>query len=146
MPAADASGAADPLGELLAGRYRDPRTGELLAAAARSVVIEDSLDGGEAELVEALGVGRRLAVVSDVDTFAALGERVQRALASRFTVLPVTLGREPHADVETLARLAAALDPRLDAVIAVGSGTINDLCKLAARDRGVPQLVFATAP
>jgi glycerol-1-phosphate dehydrogenase [NAD(P)+] len=146
MPAADASGAADPLGELLAGRYRDPHTGELLAAAARSLVIDDSLEGREAELVDALGLGRRLAIVSDVDTFAALGERVERALASRFTVQRVTLGREPHADVETLARLAAALDPRLDAVVAVGSGTINDLCKLAARDRGLPQLVFATAP
>src|SRR6185295_482865 len=44
------------------------------------------------------------------------------------------------------AQLAGRLDPQLDAVVAVGSGTINDLCKLAARDRGVPQLVFATAP
>ena len=147
MPAADASAAAaDPLGELLAGRYRDPETGEVFAAAARSVVIEDSLAGSEADLVAALGIGRRLAVVSDVDTFAALGERVERALASRFTVQRVTLGREPHADVETLAKLAGALDTRLDAVIAVGSGTINDLCKLAARDRELPQLVFATAP
>jgi len=31
-------------------------------------------------------------------------------------------------------------------VVAVGSGTINDLCKLAALQRGCPQLVFATAP
>jgi glycerol-1-phosphate dehydrogenase [NAD(P)+] len=136
----------DPLAALLAGRYRDPETGERLAAAARAVVIEDSLAGREADLVAALGVGPRLAVVSDVDTHAALGERVERALASRFTVQRVVLGREPHADAETLARLSAGLDAALDAVVAVGSGTINDLCKLAARDRGIPQLVFATAP
>src|SRR5262249_16904621 len=119
---------------------------ELLGAAARSVVIEDSLAGREAELVSALGVGPRLAVVSDVDTFAAMGERVERALASRFTVQGVMLGHEPHADTGTLAQLARRLDAGLDAVVAVGSGTINDLCKLAARDRGIPQLVFATAP
>ncbi len=141
MPAGD-----DPLLQLLAGRYRDPETGETLGVAARSVVIEDSLDGGEAELVAALDLGDRLALVSDDDTYAALGQRVERALASRFTVQRVVLGREPHADTDTLARLSAALDPGIDAVVAVGSGTINDLCKLAALQRGCPQLVFATAP
>ena len=141
MPAGD-----DPLAQLLAGRYRDPETGELLGAAARSVVIEDSLAGRECELVAALDLGRRLALVADDDTHAALGQRVERALASRFTVQRVVLGRAPHADADTLARLSAAIDPGIDAVVAVGSGTINDLCKLAAIARGCPQLVFATAP
>jgi glycerol-1-phosphate dehydrogenase [NAD(P)+] len=144
MPAAEPPG--DPLAQLLAGRYRDPETGELLAAAARSVVIEDSLAGREVELVAALELGRRLAVVADVDTHAALGERVSRALGSRFIVQLVVLGRAPHADTETVARLDAELDPELDAIIAVGSGTINDLCKLVAHGRHRPQVVFATAP
>src|ERR1044071_2783001 len=134
MPAGD-----DPLGELLAGRYRDPETGELLSAAARAIAIDDSLDGRGAELVAALDLGRHLALVADDDTYAALGERVDRALASRFTVQRILLGREPHADTDTLARLSAALDPGIDAVVAVGSGTINDLCKLAALARGCPQ-------
>lgn len=142
----EATEATDPLEQLLAGRYRDPETGERLGAAARSLVIDDSLDGREAELVAALDLGRRLAVVADEDTFAALGRRVERALASRFTVQRIVLGREPHADADTLARLAAVLEPAIDAVIAVGSGTINDLCKLAALGRGCPQVVFATAP
>jgi len=148
MPAAEPPGEppGDPLVELLAGTYVDPQTGERLAAAARSVVIAESLVGVEVELVAALGVGPRLALVGDVDTFAALGDRVARALASRFTVQRIVLDRAPHADVETLARLGAALDPALDAVVAVGSGTINDLCKLAALARDLPQLVFATAP
>src|SRR5215468_3314312 len=141
MPAGD-----DPLEQLLAGHYRDPETGELLGAAVRSLVIEDSLDGREADLVAALDLGPRLAVVADDDTYAALGQRVERALASRFTVQRIVLGRALHADTETLARLSAALDPGIDAVVAVGSGTINDLCKLAALARGCPQLVFATAP
>jgi glycerol-1-phosphate dehydrogenase [NAD(P)+] len=136
----------DPLDELLAGRYRDPETGELLAAAARAVVIDDSLAGREAALVTALDLGHRFALVADDDTYAALGRRVERALASRFTVQRIVLGRAPHADTDTLARLSAALDPGIDAVVAVGSGTINDLCKLAALARGCPQLVFATAP
>ena len=141
MPAGD-----DPLDQLLAGRYRDPETGELLGAGARAIVIDESLDGREAALVTALDLGHRLALVADDDTHAALGQRVERALASRFTVQRIVLGHAPHADTDTLARLSAALDPGTDAVVAVGSGTINDLCKLAALARGCPQLVFATAP
>jgi len=148
MPADDPAGAAagDLLAQLLAGAFPDPETGELLGAPSRAVVIADSLDGSEAELVGSLGLGRHLAVVSDPATSEALGRRVERALAARFGIQRIVLDRSPHADAATLARLVAALDVRIDAVVAVGSGTINDLCKLAARDRGIPQLVFATAP
>src|SRR5439155_5910531 len=111
--------AADALALLLAGQYPDPETGERLAAAARSVVIEDSLDGREADLVAALDLGPRLALVADEDTFVALGARVERALAPRFTVQRIVLGREPHADSATVARLRQALDERTDAVVAV---------------------------
>ena len=152
MPAADAGELAapgdpgDPLAQLLAGTYRDPDTGEQLGAAARSVVIADALDGREADLVAALDLGHYLALVADEDTYAALGQRVERALGSRFAVQRIVLDRAPHADTATLERLSARLDARTDAVVAVGSGTINDLCKLAALGRGCPQVVFATAP
>lgn len=137
--------AADPIELLLAGRYPDPDTGELLRAESRSVVIEDSLAGSEAELVTALGLDRHLAVISDANTHAALGQRVERALSSRFVVQSIVLPA-PRADADTVARLLAALDARTDAVVAVGSGTLNDLSKMVAFERGCPQLVFATAP
>lgn len=137
---------ADPLAELLAGDYRDPQTGEPLRAPVRSLVIEDDLRDREVELVAALELGPHLAVVGDDDTFAALGDRVAAALSARFSVQRISLGRRPHADAVTLAKLCQTLAPRTDAVVAVGSGTINDLCKLAAKARSCPQLVFATAP
>jgi glycerol-1-phosphate dehydrogenase [NAD(P)+] len=138
--------AADPIELLLAGQYPDPATGELLRAESRAVVIADSLAGSEADLVAALDLGKNLAVISDHDTYAVLGERVERALGSRFKVQSIVLGRLPHADADTVARLSAALDPLTDAVVAVGSGTLNDLAKMVAFERGLPQLVFATAP
>jgi len=137
---------ADPIALLLEGRYPDPETGELLRAESKAVVIEPTLDGREADLVAALGLGGRLAVVSDVDTHAALGARVERALGARFTVQSVVLPHRPHADTATLAILDGRVDARTDAVVAVGSGTLNDLCKLVAQRRGCPQVVFATAP
>lgn len=146
MPADDPGHPGDPIALLLAGQYPDPQTGERLGAAARSVVIDDSLDGREAELVAAQGLGHHLAVVADEDTYVALGRRVERALGSRFAVQRIVLDRAPRADTATIARLGACLDARIDAVVAVGSGTLNDLCKMAAQGRGCPQVVFATAP
>ena len=53
--------------------------------------------------------------------------------------------RHPHADAETVAQLRA-MTSGADALIAVGSGTINDLCKYASALDGKPYAVFATAP
>ena len=137
--------AADPIALLLAGQYPDPETGALLACESRAVAIEDTLDGREVELVAALGVGDTLGLVADVDTYAAMGERVERALASRYRVHRLVLPRRPHCDVDTVDAIAARLEP-CDAIVTVGSGTLNDLSKLAAIKRDVPQLVFGTAP
>lgn len=142
MPA----GEGDPILQLLAGTYFDPDAGALIGAEARAVVIEPSLDGWEADLVRDLGFGPRLVVISDVDTHAALGARVVRALGGAFTVQSIVLGHRPHCDADTAARLIGEVAPGTDAVIAVGSGTLNDLSKLVGHARAIPQAVFATAP
>ena len=138
--------APDPIEQLLAGQYPDPETGQLLACESRAIAIEDSLVDREADLVEALDLGKRVALIGDVDTYAALGDRVERALASRFTVQRVMLPRHPHADVQTIDAILAGLDAGTEIVVAVGSGTINDLAKMVALARRLPQVVFATAP
>lgn len=137
--------APDPIVELLAGTYADPATGAFLQADSRAVLIADTLDGAEADIVEALDLGDTFTVVSDRTTHAVLGARVERALASRFTVHSLVLDA-PHADAETVTALAAAIPPGTSAIVAVGSGTLNDLGKAAALIRDLPQLVFATAP
>lgn len=133
------------IAELIAGRWRDPDTGSPVTVPVKSVVIEQSLAGSEADLVRSLGLGRRLAVVSDPITHEKLGARVEEALSSIATVEPIRLGDRPHADHETVTRLRAAAGA-CDALVAVGSGTINDLCKYAAFKDGKPYVVFGTAP
>ena len=130
--------------DLVAGRWRDPGTGRPVRIATRSVVIERTLDGGEADLVRALKLGPRIAVIGDRNTFDALGRRVEQALAQSAVTHAVVLD-PAHADVAT----ADALEARVaadDALIAVGSGTINDLCKYVAHRTDRPYAVFATAP
>jgi glycerol-1-phosphate dehydrogenase [NAD(P)+] len=137
--------APDVLWQLMQGEWVDPDGGPPVAVPVPAVAIERSLRGLEAELVASLGLGRRLAVVSDATTRAVLGERVERALAAIGAVLPVVLSGQPHADADTAANLRRAC-LSADALIAVGSGTINDLCKYAGATDGKPYAVFATAP
>jgi len=131
------------LDALLAGAFPDPDGGAPLAAPTRSVAIAETLAGRESALVAALGLGPRLALVDDDNTYRVLGERVAAALGTG--VQEIRLPGRPHADVATVERLRRD-SADCDALIAVGSGTINDLCKYAAACDGKPYAVFATAP
>lgn len=136
---------ADPIELLLAGNYPDPDGSGVVGVTTKSLKIARSLDGSEQELVRALGLGRRIAVVSDVRTHAVLGDRLERALRGSSTVNSIVFPDAPHPDDVTAAKVreATAQD---DALIAVGSGSINDLCKYASAQDGKPYAVFATAP
>jgi glycerol-1-phosphate dehydrogenase [NAD(P)+] len=131
------------IGEIVAGRWRDPRDGALTRVPYESVVIAEALEGQEAELVAALKLGKRFAIVSDEATHAAMGARVARALKSLGTVSEIVLDH-PHADMGAVERLKDRL-AGFEAVIAVGSGTINDLCKYVTGLDGRRYAVFGTA-
>jgi len=135
----------DPLAALIEGRYPDPDGGPPLAVPTRTVAIEDTLAGREAELVAALDLGRRLALVVDANTDRVLGARLADALRPVAEIEILRLPGRPHADAKTAARVKAA-SAGCDALIAVGSGTINDLCKYVAAETARPYAVFATAP
>jgi glycerol-1-phosphate dehydrogenase [NAD(P)+] len=127
---------------LLAGALADPDDGEPLRVPTCRIALASSLVGREGDLVAEAGLQGRLAVVSDPMTRAALGARVEAALAP---AIPVVLDDAPHADMATATALRTATR-EADAIVAVGSGTINDLCKYAGALDGKPYAVFATAP
>ena len=136
---------ADVLERLLRGELPDPDGGPTLSVPVRSVAIGDSLAGHEADLVAGLELGARLALVCDDNTHEVLGGRVARALSSLAEVHEVRLSGRPHADVAAVEAVRKA-SAGCDALIAVGAGTINDLCKYAAAEDGKQYAVFATAP
>ena len=90
--------------------------------------------------------GRRVLLVCDETTqrFAApVADMVGRNAAACATlVLP---SPEPVADEETVARVAAGGEG-YDYLLAVGAGTLNDLCKYAGFLTHKKSGVFATAP
>lgn len=127
--------------DVVAGRFTAPELGRPLETTVRRIAVADSLEGAEHELVAGLELGRSLAVVGDESTWPVLGARVARALGD---VQEVVLER-PKADERT-AELLEARTRHADALIAVGSGTLNDLCKHVTHRTGRRCAVFATAP
>lgn len=133
------------LQHLLDGTLTDPETGEAISVATRVVTIAPNLRGREAALLQDLELGTRLALVADADTWPVLGSRVSGALGGASCVTPIILPAKPHADMETV-QLVRARSTHADALVAIGSGTINDLAKYAAYLDRKPYACFGTAP
>jgi glycerol-1-phosphate dehydrogenase [NAD(P)+] len=93
--------------------------------------------------------GERALIIADQRTYAAAGARVAAQLrtANLLASEPLVFAGDPppYADRAHLARVEAALAPANAVPIAVGSGTINDLTKLAAHHAGRSYLCVATA-
>jgi glycerol-1-phosphate dehydrogenase [NAD(P)+] len=134
------------IAEVAEGKWTSPVSGKTCPqAATRSIVVADSLEGREADLVRGVAEEASLALVADIDTWEAMGRRISGALsAAGMTHAQVILGKRPHADLATVATLADQLTGA-GHVISVGSGTLNDLCKQVTRDDGRSCSVFATA-
>ena len=133
------------IAEIVAGTWCDPESGERFRVPYKSIVIADDLRGREAELIASLELGRTLAVVS-VPRRTACWARASR---QRWPV-PLRSGRScsivrtPMRRRWPSSRSGRAASTR--SYGAVGSGTINDVCKLVTFSDGRPYAVFATAP
>lgn len=82
--------------------------------------------------------GSNILIVSDVNTHDALGKH-----CSSFSHL--TFPAPPKADIATV-KLIRETSQNVDALVAIGSGTLNDLCKYASFCDNKPYAVVATAP
>lgn len=130
--------------DVVAGRWLDPETGKAAKLPFKAIELVEATEGREADMIAPLGLGRRLAVVSDVNTVEILGRRVARALRSLASVDEVVLPEDIHCDEETIG-IVRERTRHADGVVAVGSGVINDCCKHATFLDGREYAVFGTA-
>ena len=99
------------------------------------------------EMLGKLGI-RRPFVVCDKNTYKAAGEKVEALLKGagipfKLYVLPM---EHVEPDEYSVGSIVMAYDPASDGIVAVGSGVINDCCKVASYAIGVPQVAVGTAP
>ena len=132
---------SDPIDQLLSIGFQLPETDEWVRCPVRSIVFENSLDGCERDLLSGLSFPTSPVIVCDPNTYDVLGRRVSAAIPS---AKPIVIDM-PKADE---AGAAALMDQarHAEALIAVGSGTLNDLVKYVSHQHRRPYAVFATAP
>jgi glycerol-1-phosphate dehydrogenase [NAD(P)+] len=130
--------------DVVDGKWQDPETGKAASVPFRTIRLEEDLDGGEADVLAPLGLGRRLAVVSDSNTHEAMGRRVARSLRALGTIDEVVLPGNTHCDEPSIA-LVQEKTRHADALVVVGSGSLSDTCKYATFKDGRNYATFATA-
>jgi glycerol-1-phosphate dehydrogenase [NAD(P)+] len=135
----------DLLNRLVAGTLADPDGPGNLRVPTRAVEIARTLERREGALVDALGLGKSFVVVSDPATRRVLGARVAESLGATGRSTELVLSDMPKPDMKTVEQVRQATSAA-EVLVAVGSGTINDLCKYASFLDGKPYVVFATAP
>ena len=92
--------------------------------------------------------GRKALILADVHTWPALGEKVYGLFLEEGipTERHIILEEEFHAEWKYVEMVDALLDARPDAVlVSVGSGVINDLCKLSSHHHDQSYLTLPTA-
>lgn len=88
--------------------------------------------------------GGRVLLVSDPDCLAAARGLLEALPATDRPALRVLLPPRPHADDAAVERVLAAAGGATG-LLAVGSGTVNDVAKMAAARRRIPYVVAGTA-
>lgn len=132
------------LDELKRGTWKIPETGERLQIPIKAIEICDTLDGGETDLIVPLKLGKRLALVCDEITYEVLGRRVEKALSTVATLNTIIL-KTPKTN-EHFIREVQEKSRNAQGLIAVGSGTVNDICKYTTFLDKKDYVIFATSP
>ena len=130
--------------DFVEGRWYDPETGQSAKVPFETIRIEEDLDGGEADMLAPLKLGKRLAVVSDVNTHEAMGKRVVKHLKPLGMIEEIVLPGSIDCD-ETAIALVQDKTRHCDAIVAVGSGALSDTCKYATFKDGRKYATFGTA-
>ena len=99
------------------------------------------------QVVRELGA-KKVFVLSDLNTYAAAGEQVCKLLSDAgIPFQSFTLqSRQPHPDEYWVGSAVMHMEQNCDAVIAVGSGVVNDIGKMLAALSRLPYVIVGTAP
>lgn len=133
------------INQLLTGKYQDPNSGQQLKIPIDMVLISDDICSNLGDLLRPVLLGSTVAIVSDNNTLPILGHTIERALTGIKQVMHIILPNTPIPDIHTVEHIRTA-SSTADTLIAVGSGTINDLCKYASFLDRKPYIIFGTAP
>lgn len=117
------------------------------SAVIREILVEPGAVCRVPELMQHYGHHHPL-LVCDERTWEAAGEQLSGILSEAGFPLRVhcIASEEPVPDETALGALMMEITPETDLLLAVGTGTLNDLTKYASFMRGIPYFIVGTAP
>lgn len=128
--------------DVTAGRWIDPDSGKPAEVPFKTIVIRDTLAQDAAELLAQTMPAESYGVVCDENTVDVMGAAIAARIGPKARLIVLD---HPHADAAAVRDLQAR-STGVEALVAVGSGTLNDLCKFATFGDGRQYSVFGTAP
>jgi len=123
--------------------------GKIHNVSTKKIVIGKNEIENLANYINELRLPKRFFVVFDENTYNVIGSKVLNLLT--------TAGEKPryyiyqnkdihHVNEKAIGILLMEMDPVPESIIAVGSGTINDLARFCASRLKIPYFVITTAP
>lgn len=115
----------------------------------RRVVVKPGALASLPSLLQSLGYHKPF-IVCDDNTYQAAGKQAMQLLSAADITFSSYRFPKTHRPIEpdehAVGSLVMSFDPQCDVVVAVGSGVINDCCKVLAHAAGKPMAIVATAP
>ena len=120
--------------------------GRIHTVAVDEVVIGSGVVARVPEFVKKYG--RKPFVVADIHTFAAAGKKVCGLLKEADLPFGCFVFKDEVLEPDERAVGAAFMhyDTSCDVILGVGSGVINDICKILSNTTGNPYIIVGTAP
>lgn len=109
------------------------------------VEIESGLTPKTGKILTDAGFPKKVLVVSDDNAMKAADGVLESLIASGFDVKKLIYSNMMYAKIEQVAEVEA-LCTDIDGIIAVGTGSIDDICRVASFRQGKKFCIFATAP
>ena len=123
--------------------YQNCACGQAHTCAIRDIEIGSGLVRSVGDTLRKNGFGPRLLLAADEQTLAA-AEGIEASLAG-FAVVRHIWPTIRVATMQDVEKIESYFD-RVDGVLAVGTGSVHDSCRLACARHDVPLCLFATAP
>lgn len=128
---------------------------QICSCGVKHVIPVKAIDVGEgaldrmAQVLSELKVSENLLIVADTNTWEAAGSKAEDALKKGgFSVSSLVLHGDPHLrpDEHAVERVLTFVGENQGILVAVGSGTVNDLARHAANIHDRKYISVATAP
>lgn len=92
---------------------------------------------------------KKILIVSDKNTYIALGQNVEEKLKdSGYNVKNIILNSEGDLipDERAIGRVLVEVEDEIELLVAVGSGTINDISRMVSARTKIPYVIMGTSP